>query len=267
MTKDEGAEAREQVDGVPRLLVLAKARNVLDAFTADSPELTMSQLVARTGLPMSTCVRIVRNLAYDGLLERSGERYRIGLAIVRWGSLALTGRSLVAVAVPALEWLRDASGESAQLCVRDGPFAIAVAAANSAHSIRRQVNVGEVSVLHAGSTGKTFLAFDRDAAAALGEGPLEPFTARTVTDRAQLFEDVAAVRERGYAVSIEERNSGAAGITAPVFDTTGAMVASIGITGPVSRINTATLDRQVELVRDAARRIESQLGLHPAASL
>lgn len=254
------------MDGVPRLLVLAKARSVLDAFTASSPELTMSQLVSRTGLPMSTCVRIVRNLAYDGLLERTGERYRIGLAIVRWGGLALTGRSLVAVALPAVEWLRDSSGESAQFCVRDGQFAIVVAAANSAHSIRRQVNVGEVSVLHAGSTGKTFLAFDRDAEAALGQGALESFTPRTVTDRARLFEDVAEIRDRGYGVSIEERNAGAAGITVPVFDTTGAMVASIGLTGPVSRINSATLDQQVELVRDAARRIESQLGLHSASN-
>ncbi len=153
-------DGREQVDGVPRLLVLAKARSILDAFSARTPELTIADFVSRTGLPTSTCVRIVRNLTYDGMLERSGDRYRIGLAIVRWASLALMGRSLVELSTAALEQLRDETGESAQLCVREGQLAVAVAVANSHHSVVRQLRLGEVHVLHAGSMGKTFLAFD-----------------------------------------------------------------------------------------------------------
>ena|ERR1700754_686822 len=253
-------DSREQVEGVPRLLVLAKAWSVLDAFSDGRPELSMAELVSRTGLPTSTCARLVRNLAHDGLLERNGERYRIGLAIVRWAGLALRGRSLVEVAGPILEWLRDQTGESALLCVRDGRFVVVVASASSTQEILRQVRVGEVLPLYAGSIGKTFLAFDPDAWEAIRGMKLQSFTERTVTNRSVLHEQVEAVRQRGYGISSEERNNGVAGVTAPVFDAQDRQVGSIGITGPVSRLTIENLERFAPLVIDASRRITRQLG-------
>jgi len=252
-------DGRERVEGVPRLLVLAKAWSVLDAFSDGRPELSMADLVSRTGLPPSTCVRLVRNLAHDGVLERNGERYRIGLAIVRWAGRALRGRSLVEVAGPMLEWLRDRTGESALLCVRDGRFVVVVASASSTQEILRQVRLGEVLPLHAGSIGKTFLAFDPDAWEALRGVKLRLFTERTVTSRSALHEHVEEVRRRGYAISSEERNNGAAGVTAPVLDAQGRQVGSIGITGPVSRLTAETLERFAPLVMGASRRITRQL--------
>jgi DNA-binding IclR family transcriptional regulator len=240
--------------------VLAKARNILDAFSSRSPELTISELVSRTGLPTSTCVRIVRNLAFDGLLERTGDRYRIGLAIVRWASLALAGRSLVETSASTLEWLRDETGESAQLCVREDRFAVVVAAVNSHHSVVRQLKVGEVNYLHAGSTGKVFLAFDPEARQLIRTGRLEAFTANTVTDRAQLLKEVDAIHERGYSLSFEERNSGAAGVTAPIFDATGSLAGSIGVTGPINRMTPETIEGHIKAVLEASRRITQQLG-------
>jgi DNA-binding IclR family transcriptional regulator len=249
------ADGREQIEGVPRLLVLAKAWNVLDAFSARTPELTVSELASRAGLPMSTCVRIVRNLAYDGILDRVGDRYRIGLSIVRWASLALAGRSLVDIASDTLEWLRDETGESAQLCVREGRFAVVVAVANSHHSVMRQLRVGEVNYLHAGSAGKVFLAFDPSAWDAIRSTRFESFTPNTPATRAELTHAVDAIRENGYAVSIGERNEGAAGVTAPIFDAAGRLV---GV-----RMSPDTIDSHVQSVVEASRRITQQLGHAP----
>jgi IclR family transcriptional regulator, acetate operon repressor len=258
---DGSAQAREYVDGVPRLLVLGKAMRILDAFTVREPELSVAELTSRTGLPSTTCFRLVRNLASDGLLERNGDRYRIGLAVIRWASSALEGRDLLVTSRPTLDWLRDESGESSLLCVRDGASVVLLALANSRHSVARHLNIGEVSPLHAGSTGKVFLAFDPEAYAALpSDRPLEAVTARTITDRRKLEGEMASIRSAGFASSIEEKNIGAVGITAPVFDIRRRMVAAVGLTGPAGRMGADVIGRYSEAVRKAASEISAALG-------
>jgi IclR family transcriptional regulator, acetate operon repressor len=249
---------RQQIDGVPRILVLAKMRAVLDAFTPEQPELTISDLVARTGLPTSTCTRIVRNLSFDGILERVGDSYRIGIAVVRWARLAIEGRDLISVTTPVLTRLRDETGETVQLCVRDGRFTVVTAAVASTHRIARQLRVGEVSYVHAGSVGKTFLAFDPGALAAIENEPIEAFTENTIVDLAKLAEEAAEIRKAGYAVSFGERSPGAAGISAPILDRTGKAIAVVGISGPFSRITPDTVDRYVDAVRAAAQEISAR---------
>lgn len=249
---------RQQIDGVPRILVLAKMRAVLDAFTPEQPQLTISDLVARTGLPTSTCTRIVRNLSFDGILERVGDTYRIGIAVVRWARLAIEGRDLVSLTTPVLTRLRDETGETVQLCVRDGRFTVVTAAVASPHRIARQLRVGEVSYVHAGSVGKTFLAFDPGAFAAIENAPIEAFTEHTIVDLAQLVEEAAEIREAGYAVSFGERSPGAAGVSAPILDRTGTTIAVVGISGPSSRITPDTVEHHVDFVRAAAHEISAR---------
>jgi DNA-binding IclR family transcriptional regulator len=235
-------------------------RAILDAFTPQDPELTIPELTQRTGLPASTCFRIVRNLAHDGMLERVGDRYRIGLAIVRWASSALESRSLVLAAEPTLAWLRDTTGESALMSVREGPFAVLVAVATSRHAIVRQLHVGEYSPLNAGSRGKVILAFDPEARQSIEGVELTAFTDYTVTDSAKLFADAEEVRKAGYAASAEERNVGAAGVHAPVFDHRGHFAGAVGLTGPVSRMGPDFAAKYAPLVVEAADRIAHRLG-------
>lgn len=251
----QDAAERQQVDGVPRILVLGKMRAVLDAFTPEQPELTNSDLVARTGLPTSTCTRIVRNLSFDGILERVGDSYRMGVAVVRWARLAIEGRDLISVAAPVLTRLRDETGETVQLCVRDGRFTVVIAAVASTHRIARQLRVGEVSYVHAGSVGKIFLAFDPGAFATIENSPVEAFTERTVVDLVQLADQAAEIRRAGYAVSFGERSPGAAGVSAPILDRTGTAIAAVGISGPFSRITPDNVEHYVDFVRAAADEI------------
>ena len=262
-----GGGEREQLEGVPRLLVLAKMRAILDAFTSMKPELTMPEISALTGFPASTTTRFVKNLVHDGLLERSGDRYRIGLAVVRWAGLALRGRDLVDVAGPVLTWLRDETGESVQLCVRDGRFAVVVGVAPSFHLVARQIRIGEVNHLHAGSAGKVFLAFDPGAFEAVRGRTLEAFTERTTTDPAALRRAAEEVRGQGYAVTSEERNEGAAGISAPVFDASGALAGSVGISGPTTRMRSEALAQQIAAVVEAGQRLTAVLGAHGFAAV
>ncbi len=255
-------EGRALVDGVPELQVLTKSVNILETFSSLAPELSIRELSVATGIPTSTCVRIVRNLVHHGMLERVDDKYRVGLTIVRWAGEALSGLDLVKVAREPLRRLRDRTGESTLLSVREGKQAVVVAIANSHHSVIRQLRVGEVNVLNAGASGKVLLAYDDEAFELVRRSELEARTPNTVTDLKQLSAALELIRKQGFAATSEERHQGAAGCAAPVFDGEGRIVASVGISGPVSRMTPEKVREYSGLVVATATEISRGLG-HP----
>lgn len=82
--------ATEAGAGASPLLVLHKVAEILDCFSVQEPEPTLQQIIRKTGLPSSTCQRLVQNMLREGFLDRDGDRYRIGIGLVRW---ATPGRS------------------------------------------------------------------------------------------------------------------------------------------------------------------------------
>ena len=156
--------------------VLDKAFSVVDAL--ESGPLSLSGLVEATGLPRATAHRLAAALAVHGLVRRDAEgRYAVGPR--------LTGLDLPARAGPALERLRDETGESAQLYVRRGDRRVCVAALQSPHGLRTIVSVGASLPLDVGSAGKV------------------------------LRGDEATLRQ-GWAESIEERERGVASVSAQI---------------------------------------------------
>ncbi len=265
---DSGHDAARQgpgfglvgTDGPSKVQVLAKFRQLLDAFCPKQPVLTLSELRSSTGLPASTCFRLVHNLVDEGLLERVGDRYRVGPAAIRWAASAIEARSIINEAASALEELRVFTGESAHLVVRDGAFRICIALANSHRSVVRLLRIGEVVPLHVGSMGKVFLAFDSEALPALMGSPLDAFTSHTTTDWEELDREVADIRAKGYAVSFGERDADAVGITAPVYDHQAQMVAGVGISGPIQRIGKQQAEEYAAAVVNVAQEISTALG-------
>jgi DNA-binding IclR family transcriptional regulator len=124
-----------------------------------------------------------------------------------------------------------------------------------------EVTLGIPYPLHAGGSSKAFLAFlpDSEVDAYLDRHPLQPLTDKTVTDPAKLRKELAAIRKRGYATSLGERQAGAASIAAPVFDHDGHVVAVLSVAGPAARFKPESSGNAQELVAAAAR-ISEQLG-------
>jgi DNA-binding IclR family transcriptional regulator len=244
----------------PPLLVLRKIKEILDSFTMEQPELTLQQIIRATGLPSSTCQRLVQNLAHEGFLDRDGDQYRIGLQFVRWAAPGSFGLDLVRLTRPALTSLRDQTGETACLYVRDGPYRTVVALAESRHPVVRLFVVGMVMPLHAGSAGKVFLAFDPTARKDAVAHGLTRFTPQTIVDIDLLTEHAGRIRRAGFAASFEERDLGAASISAPVFNLTGEVVAVIGICAPTQRLTPADVPRWAPAVLDAAQQASHRLG-------
>ena len=244
-----------------RILVLGKARDLLDCFSPEEPELGFGELRRRTRLPPSTCSRLVASLTQLGFLERRGESYRPGARLVRWSAARLAvAAGLQELARRRLEELRDETGETSRLYVRDGLVRVCVAAAETRRPVGRAVRVGEVLPLYAGAAGKVFLAFDEtlDLREALSE--VRPMTAATITAPGDWEQELGRIRRAGYAASFGEREGETAALAAPVRDPTGEVVAALGVGAPRYRLGPRTATRLAPLVVEAASRLSVDLG-------
>ena len=140
--------------------VISKVVALLDAFTPASPELSLNELAALTGLPVSTTYRLASELVAWGGLERvEGGGYRIGLRLWEIGSLAPRGETLREVALPFMHDLYEATHENVHLAVLDGTEALYVEKLSGRRAMPVRTRRGGRLPLHATAVGKVLLAY------------------------------------------------------------------------------------------------------------
>lgn len=242
------------------LLVLGKISAILDAFSLRQPVLTLADLRQATGMPTSTVQRLVANLVSQGFLDREGDAYRIGLKMAYWAAPATRGKEILDVITPLLADLRDATGETACLFRTEQHYRVCVGIAETRHALRREMHLGKILPLHAGSAGRVLLAWDSELLREVLENPLEPITDMTITRTEDLEEVVARTRADGFAITTDERESGSSGLSAPVFDAAAGLVAAVSISGPALRMPREVCEGWVETLLDAAERMTRLIG-------
>lgn len=256
--------ARETGSTTAPLLVLVKVAAILSCFTVEDPEPTLQQIIRSTGLPASTCQRLVQNMVREGFLDRDGDTYRVGIQLVRWASPGTIGLDIVRTVRPILQALRDETGESACLYIRDGAHRTVVAVAETRHVVMRPFHVGQVMPIHAGAPGKIFLAFDPGARSALNGAELTKFTATTPDSWDELDRQIERARSQGYFAAFGERNADVGSISAPVYDYSGEFVAVLGVGFPLQRVTESDVERLGPAVARAALEASHAMGYSPA---
>jgi DNA-binding IclR family transcriptional regulator len=218
--------------------VLDKVVLILAFLSAGGPA-SLAEVVEGSGLARPTAYRLLSALETHHLVVRGGGRYSLGLRLLGWGNRA-AGTGLVERARPVLERLRDATGESTQLYVREGDHRVCVASVERASGLRDTVPVGAVMPLARGSAGKVLLAWSESGGVSVGPG----------------VEELAEIRDRGWAESVAEREAGVASVSAPVFGPGGALRAAVSASGPISRLGERPGERLAKRVLAAAREVE-----------
>jgi DNA-binding IclR family transcriptional regulator len=200
--------------------VLDKAVSVLNAM--ETGPASLAQLVSATGLARPTAHRIAVALEHHRLVTRDAQgRFVLG---PRMAAAAGEDR-LLSVAQPILGYLRDVTGESAQLYRRQADLRICVAAAERASGLRDTVPVGSALPMTAGSAAQVLLAWEdaermhRGLRGAKFSAPM-----------------LAQIRRRGWAASVGEREAGVASVSAPVRGAGGRVVAAVSVSGPIERL-------------------------------
>jgi DNA-binding IclR family transcriptional regulator len=209
--------------------VLDKSVAVLEAL--EERPMSLQELVDATGFSRATAHRLAVALEHHGLVRRGDDgRFCLGVRLVALGRAAAEAIPLASAAAPALRELRDETGESVQLYVRDGDQRVCIAALESPHGLRTIVAMGASLPISQGSAGRI------------------------------LDGDEAALK-RGWAQSVGEREAGVASVSAPVRDAAGSVVAAVSVSGPIERTTRQPARKYADAVVAAAARIEQAAGL------
>ncbi len=251
----ETGTAATRADGGVRSI--ARAVEVLELFDEQHPIRQLREIVASTGLPKTTVVRLLATLESLGLiLGRSDSTYGPGPGFLRWVKLADSLWEVGEETKATMSRLVDTSGETANIYIRQGLNRLAVAQIEGTHTVRSVVEVGVPYPLATGASAKILLI-----------GAPEP-TLREVADRSpglvfeELREQIDTIREVGYSVSHGERELGASAIAAPISGPDGRVIAAISLSGPTSRFTAERVGQYVDAVTASAREI-SDNGLGP----
>jgi DNA-binding IclR family transcriptional regulator len=226
--------------------VLDKAARVLGALEAGPASL--AALVAATGLARPTAHRLAVALEHHRLVARDMQgRFVLGPRLSELASAAGEDR-LLAAAAPVLAYLRDVTGESAQLYRRQGDFRVCVSAAERMSGLRDTVPVGSALPMTAGSGAQILLAWEEPDRLHRGLQGAK-FTATTL----------AGVRRRGWAQSVAEREPGVASVSAPVRGPSNRVVAAVSVSGPIERLSRAPGRQFAPAVLAAGERLTEAL--------
>lgn len=250
MNSGERVSAAERsVAGAQTLL---RALDILECLADEAGgTVSLAEISRRLGLTAPTTHRLVKALVSRGfVVADANRRYSLGPGVMRLASVVMhRADDLIAVAMPSLGRLRDATGETVSLHRRIGDERVCVAELISAEPIRMESGVGRIYPLHAGAAGKAMLAWLPDAFAAV-RGRLAAVGPATIVDAPALDVELGRIRKRGYAVSDSEVVGGAASLAMPVFGSGGSVIAAINIAGPSTRWTRSKMAR----FRDDLRR-------------
>ena len=234
---------------------VTRALAILTGFGGTSDDLRLSDIARTAGLSPSTTHRLLTALVDEGFLvqDPASERYRLGPTVLVLGQRAAEQAGFER-ARPVLAALAERTGESVSLAVPAGRQVVVVMLIPSKHPLRFDHGVGSAIAIHASAMGKALLAFGSDDAVAevFASGSPERFTERTIVSAKRLGSDLAAIRQRGWAVNDEERYDGVTGVAAPVLGAEGLARAAIGVQGPTARLLAIGVDALGALVRAAA---------------
>jgi DNA-binding IclR family transcriptional regulator len=193
----------------------------------------------------------------------SSSRYVLGVKAFELGGAYERGFDLVASGRAAARRIAAECGETAQMVIRDGRHVIYVAKVDSTHSIRMVSHVGGRLPTWCTAVGKVMLAsLPPEELDALfpDDSALIPMTARSITTKRRLLQELEITRARGWGRESGESNDDVTCVAAPVYDRRGACVAAISISVPNMRWDAAGEPKYAELIVRGAEELSRDLG-------
>ncbi|MFF7445473.1 MULTISPECIES: IclR family transcriptional regulator C-terminal domain-containing protein [unclassified Streptomyces] len=240
-----------------------RAISVLEIL-AQRGEAGVSEVAAEIDVHKSTAFRLLGALEARGLVEQAGERgkYRLGFGIVRLAG-AVTGRiDITQQGRPVCERLAGEIGETVNIAVMQEHYAINLYQVRGPGAVTAHNWVGQLTPLHATSSGKILLAHlpAKQRAALLTETGTKKVTPHTITAKTKLEKNLAEARERGYAYTIEELEIGLHAMAAPIRDRDGKVVAALSASGPSYRFTEERLHELAPVLLKGAEEISHRMG-------
>jgi IclR family acetate operon transcriptional repressor len=217
-----------------------RALAVLDAVTAASGPVSVTEIASFCDLPVPTAHRLVAQMERRGLLKRAlgSKKYVVGPALIDLGTAAIGSALRSDLPHQILAAFANQIGEHCQLATRAENSLVYIDTVRALRSTGLHFEQGKHSPLHCTSIGKLFLSELDDAGLEtwLAYAPLAPLAPRTIVRAAEFRAEIRAVRRARWATNNEELAAGVVGCAVPIRDFEGRLIAGLGISVPSARV-------------------------------
>ena len=243
-----------------------RALNALELLVESNKPITIKEISAQLDIPIASCFRIIKTLQTRGYIMESDEApglYAVGFKILHLADQALHKLDLRGIAISPMREVSTLTNQAVQLGKLDAKGVVYIEQVLPL----RPVNV--IAALHTplsiniSAAGKVLCAYMPlyQQSAYLEQVPFEGRTEHSVMDKAVFQQQLKTIRDRQYALDIEEYNLGIGCIAVPIFDYTGQCVATLGITGDIGDYSSqGNRDRMLSILQNAAASISLRLG-------
>lgn len=254
---DGGRESLRPVRAVLR------AVEILEALAEAGEPLGVSEISRRVAISKTACHNMLNTMLQCGLVRREphSRNYVLGWRLFELGSALLQDQDLHMRAVGYLDELAETTGETVLLAILDGLDVLYLASADSPRSVKMVANRGGRAPLHATSSGKVLLAWDKDELTSrVVEAGLPRLTPTTITTAERFNECLREVESQGFAKSLGEREPGVNSVAVPIRSHDGDVVGALALAGPSDRFGPDAFDNALPSLQKVAARISGDLG-------
>jgi DNA-binding IclR family transcriptional regulator len=258
------SEALKSPDDKSRIQSFGKMMDILASFTTVHRAQSLAQVAESAGLPRATAHRMLSALREIGFIQQDARSglYGLGIRLFELGNLALANMDLMREAKPFMDRLSRLAGETVHLGVFDGYNVIVVEREQPQDRLSsRDLSGAESAPAYCTSVGKAVLAFQGpEVVTRVTAGGMRHFTANTLASVEALNADLAATRERGYAIDDSEHQVWVRCVAAPIRNAGGQVFAAVSVTGSADRVTPERVQQLSGLVIQTADSISRQLG-------
>ena len=229
---------------------VSHALDVLEEFHGDVDELGVTELSKKLKLHKNNVFRILATLQSRNYIEqnKANENYRLGIRCLELGQTFIHQRGMLKQAKPVLQELAEKTGETSYVSILRGNEVVYLDSVEPATTVRVVSRLGFHMPTHATAAGKALVAFEsEDDLRKRFDQELKRYTKNTFGTAEELFRDLEAVRERGYATDLEEFEEGLRCVASPIRDYTRKVIGALSVSGPAHRLS----DEKIEAVFSA----------------
>lgn len=243
---------------------VSRALDIIEIISAHKGGLGVSEIARHIDINKSSVYRILATMVKYGYVEQDPDtgRYKLGYKFLEISTKLLDSIDLRTEARPYLQELEEYTNEVIHLVVYDQGEVVYIEKLEGNETLRMHSKVGKRAPMHCTAVGKSILAYlpENEAREIIDRKGLSAHTEYTITNKETFFQELATVKQRGYALDLQENEYGITCLGVPIFDHTGAAVSAISISGPTLRMTEERIEELKDKILEVGKKISARLG-------
>jgi DNA-binding IclR family transcriptional regulator len=239
-----------------------KTLDILDLFSLETRQLTVSQIAEMLNQPTSSVYRHLRILKEKGfIVESNAGEYKLGYRFLEMAKIVRSQNSISSIALPIMRHLSIETEETSILTIVSGLNAVSLETVNTLQPIKVTAEHGKILPLYGGASSKALLAYmpEKTVEQLFKLQMVKRHTDNTIIELGQMKANLNEIRTIGYAKSDSELDEGVYAYGVPIRDTDDNVVASLSIAGPRDRMLEKDEAVLVKHLQAAVQEIQKQL--------